>query len=57
VTAPGDINGLASDATGPAVAPTAVEGPDARGRLRTGRRRRRPTGAAPPLPRSLGRTG
>ena len=57
MTAPGDINGLASDATGPAVAPTAVEGPDARGRLRTGRRRRRPTGAAPPLPRSLGRTG
>ena len=53
MTAPGEINGLAPGVA----APTDLEGPDTQGGLRTGRRRRRPTGAAPPLPRSLGKTG
>src|SRR5262245_23514574 len=52
VTAPGELGDLTPD-----VAATALESSEARGRLRAGRRRRRPTGAAPPLPRSLGRTG
>jgi tRNA A-37 threonylcarbamoyl transferase component Bud32/membrane-associated phospholipid phosphatase len=49
VTAPGDVGQAAATTT----TPVPVRGPA----LRRERRRRRPTGTAPPLPRSLGRTG
>jgi tRNA A-37 threonylcarbamoyl transferase component Bud32/membrane-associated phospholipid phosphatase len=52
VTASGQVGDVARHVE----APGALEVAEARGRLRGGRRRR-PTGAAPPLPRSLGRTG
>ena len=51
MTAPGEVGNVTQEVE----ARDAVEAV-ARGRLR-GDRRRRPTGAAPPLPRSLGRTG
>jgi tRNA A-37 threonylcarbamoyl transferase component Bud32 len=53
VTVPGEIRSLHDPPAGDpaATAPARGSGP------RRARRRRRPTGAAPPLPRSLGRTG
>jgi tRNA A-37 threonylcarbamoyl transferase component Bud32 len=53
MTAPGDVGDLTPGVQ--TADPLEVVGP--RGRLRRERRRRRPTGAAPALPRSLGRTG
>jgi tRNA A-37 threonylcarbamoyl transferase component Bud32 len=63
VTAPGEARpaeAAESETAAPAVDAAPLDTFDAsvgRARLRRSRRRRRPTGAAPPLPRSLGTTG
>jgi tRNA A-37 threonylcarbamoyl transferase component Bud32 len=57
VTAPRELGGSEAVAPVDTGATPAVVVPPGRARLRRSGRRRRPTGAAPPLPRSLGTTG